>query len=85
MNIKFGVFLDPLYLPSAYALLRDQAINAEKLGYDSLWISDHLISEYKPVVEFYTTLSALASITHTIKLGSLVACNSYRLSSLLAS
>lgn len=42
------------------------------------------MSDNKPVIECFTTLSALAAMTQTIRLGSLVACNSYRRPSFLA-
>jgi len=62
------------------------AKEAERLGYDSVWVSDHLIS---PVGRFYgleawTVLSALASATHKIRLGTYVLCNQFRHPSLLA-
>ena len=84
MKVKFGVFIDPLYIPSPYRSLEGQALDAERLGFESVWISDHLMLDNKPIVECFTTLSALATLTQKIRLGSLVACNSYRSPSLLA-
>lgn len=84
MTLKFGVFLDPIYITSNYSSIKEQALEAERLGFESVWISDHLMLDNKPIVECFTTLSALASITKKIRLGSLVACNSYRYPSLLA-
>jgi len=84
MGLKFGVFLDPLFLSTTYPLFKEQALEAERLGYESLWISDHLMTGKNPIVECFTTLSSFASITRTIRLGSLVACNSYRNPSVLA-
>jgi len=84
MKVKFGVFIDPLYSPSPYSSLEGQALDAERLGFESVWISDHLMLDNKPIVECFTTLSALATLTQKIRLGSLVACNSYRSPSLLA-
>jgi len=84
MKIKFGVFIDPLYIPSMYGSLKEQALDAERLGFESVWVSDHLMWDNKPIVECFATLSAIASITQNIRLGSLVACNSYRYPSLLA-
>ena len=84
MKVKFGVFIDPLYIPSPYSSLEEQALDAERLGFESVWISDHLMLDNKPIVECFTTLSALATLTQKIRLGSLVACNSYRSPSLLA-
>jgi len=84
MGLKFGVFLDPLFLSTTYPLFKEEALEAERLGYESLWVSDHLMTGKKPIIECFTTLSAFASITRTIRLGSLVACNSYRNPSILA-
>ena len=84
MTLKFGVFFDPTYLPASYESFKVLALEAEKLGYESLWVSDHLMSGKKPIIECFTTLSSFASLTKTIRLGSLVACNSYRNPSVLA-
>ena len=84
MKPKFGVFLDPIYLPSTYSSFREEVLEAERLGYEAVWVSDHLASGSRPVLECFTMLSALASLTHRIRLGSLVACSSYRLPSILA-
>jgi F420-dependent oxidoreductase-like protein len=84
MKLKFGVFIDPLYIPSPYRSLEEQALDAERLGFESVWVSDHLMLANKPIVECFTTLSALATLTQNIRLGSLVACNSYRSPALLA-
>ncbi|MEM2122954.1 MAG: TIGR03560 family F420-dependent LLM class oxidoreductase [Candidatus Bathyarchaeia archaeon] len=73
--------------------IRELFLISEKLGYDSAWIMDHFYptsSEDKdssfrePVLECFTTLAALARETSSIRLGPLVACNSYRYPSLLA-
>jgi F420-dependent oxidoreductase-like protein len=84
MNLRFGVFLDPLFLSTSYPLFKEQVLEAERLGYDSIWVSDHLMTGKKPIFECFTTLSSFAAITKTIRLGSLVACNSYRNPSILA-
>lgn len=84
MKLKFGVFLDPTYLPSAYTSFKKLTLEAERLGYDSLWISDHLMAGNKPIIECFTTLSSFASITKMIRLGTLVTCISYRRPSILA-
>ena len=62
------------------------AQEAERLGYDSIWISDHLISpKDRPYgLEAWTVLSALASATKKIRLGTYVLCNQFRHPSLLA-
>jgi F420-dependent oxidoreductase-like protein len=83
-KMKFGVFLDVFDQLLTYSDLRDLAIESERLGYESVWICDHLMSEGRPILECLTTLSALSSLTRNIRLGSLVLCNSYRNPSVLA-
>lgn len=62
------------------------ALEAERLGYDSIWISDHLISpkDRSYGLEAWTILSALANATKKIRLGTYVLCNQFRHPSLLA-
>ncbi|MHA2394697.1 MAG: TIGR03560 family F420-dependent LLM class oxidoreductase [Promethearchaeota archaeon] len=83
-KIKFGVTInaapDMLYR-SDYDSIKKIAQECESLGYDSLWAMDHLmwgISEAGSVFEAWTLLTALATETKSIKLGPLVACNSFR-------
>jgi len=62
---------------------------AEEVGFDSVWIVDHLIvaqegRETIGVWECWSLLSALAATTSTIELGTLVSCSSFRNPALLA-
>jgi F420-dependent oxidoreductase-like protein len=64
------------------------AQRAEELGYDHLWVYDHVetVPRREPthVLEAFTTLAALSQRTATIRLGQLVSCASYRNAGLLA-
>ena len=83
---KFGVFL-PFYAfksPQTFDQLRTVVLECERLGYDSIWLDDHLMYKKTPILECWTTLSALASLTAKIRLGTMVLCNSYRTPALLA-
>jgi alkanesulfonate monooxygenase SsuD/methylene tetrahydromethanopterin reductase-like flavin-dependent oxidoreductase (luciferase family) len=90
-DIKFGVFL-PFYAlkseeTSSSAIfdhVRDLVLECERLGFDSIWVDDHLMSEKRPVFECWTILSALSSVTTKIRLGTMVLCNSFRDPTLLA-
>ncbi|HEA70569.1 MAG: putative F420-dependent oxidoreductase [Candidatus Lokiarchaeum sp. GC14_75] len=89
-KIKFGVTInaapDMLYR-SDYDSIKKIAQECERLGYYSLWAMDHLmwgVNNEGSVFEAWTLLSALAVETQSIKLGPLVACNSYRSPTLTA-
>ena len=87
MKVKFGVHIEP-QLGYSYDQCLAIALEAEKLGYESFWCSDHLFlndrSEDQSCFEAWTLLAALAAQTSTIRLGTMVTCNSYRPPSLLA-
>lgn len=61
---------------------RESALLAEKLGFASVWLNDHLLPPAGPLDaqfrEAWTSLSALGAMTHRVKLGTLVVCNSFR-------
>jgi F420-dependent oxidoreductase-like protein len=67
-----------------------QALAAERSGFDSLWVPDHLMQtpvvapSDDPMLECYTTLGALATLTSRVKLGAFVGCAAYRNPALLA-
>jgi len=82
--IRFGVIL-PDY--KEFKLVKQVALESEALGYDSVWITDHLFQISPPSgyrLECWALLSALASITTNIRLGTIVLCNSFRHPSVLA-
>ena len=86
MSQEFGVFINPER--ASYSLIRDEVQTAERLGFDSAWLSDHVFglvgSPANPFYECWTTCSALAAETERIKLGQLVLCNPFRHPPLLA-
>lgn len=86
MSKEFGVFINP-ERPS-YDLIRDEVLTAERLSFDSVWLSDHVFglvgSPANPFYECWTTCSALAAETTRIKIGQLVLCNPFRHPPLLA-
>jgi len=55
-----------------YADLRDDVHFLERTGYDSAWLADQVVPLELPVMEAWTTLSALAADTERIRLGTLV-------------
>jgi alkanesulfonate monooxygenase SsuD/methylene tetrahydromethanopterin reductase-like flavin-dependent oxidoreductase (luciferase family) len=72
----------------AWARSKELAVHAESLGYDHLWVYDHVetVPRRQPthVFEAFTMLAALAQHTTTIKLGQLVTYAAYRNAGLLA-
>ena len=62
--------------------LLDAALATELSGWDSLWIDDHLLADEgdpdDPKFEGWATLSALAALTDRVRLGLLVAANTFR-------
>ena len=72
-----------------YTAVREMALHAEALGFDSLWLDDHLLyrdAGHPPVGiwECWTVLSALAEATTRVELGTLVLCNQFRNPALVA-
>ena len=89
-KIGFGVFF-PCYTfrnekngTQIFNRLQESVQECEKHGYTSVCLDDHLMLRDIPILECWTTLSALSKQTKTIRLGTMVTCNSFRNPSLLA-
>jgi len=83
--VKFGIKTGP----GGYSFqdLKSIWLEAEKLGFDSGWLYDHLYSlnrKEEICLECWTTLTALAASTRRLKIGTMVLCNQFRHPSLLA-
>ena len=79
---RFGVINESFGSP---VVLRDRAVQAEALGYDTFLIRDHLApdyfgTQYAPLV----SLGWLAAQTTTLRLGTLVIDNDFRHPAILA-
>lgn len=72
----------------AWARLRESAIACDQLGYDHVWISDHLMASFGrrtgQQFEAYSTLAALTQVTQRTRLGVIVTCAQYRSVAMLA-
>ena len=86
--MKIGVQLPEVEYEIAFGDLVAMARQAEAVGFDSLWLGDHLLYDL-PVGprgpwEVWTTLAALATATERIELGPLVASTSFHAPPMLA-
>lgn len=65
-----GLFRTPSYERLDAKVTFDLAVAADAMGYDSLWVADHLFLGHEDaILEGWTTLAALAGATKTAKLG----------------
>jgi F420-dependent oxidoreductase-like protein len=97
MPVKFGVFVpqgwhldladiaDPI---EQYEHMARFAQQAEKLGFDSVWLYDHFhtvpYAELTTNFECWMATAGLARDTKSIRIGQMVTCNGYRNPALLA-
>lgn len=67
---------------SDWGRVRAAALRAEELGFDGVWVNDHLQSPGRvkadPTFDALTTLAALAAVTSRVRLGTVVLSASYR-------
>jgi len=72
----------------AWKRVRDFAGALDELGYEHLWVADHLESTpphpQAAHFEAYSTLAALSQVTKRIRLGEMVTCASFRPAGMLA-
>jgi F420-dependent oxidoreductase-like protein len=89
MPVRFGLQIPSFSFASrpadnVFAVTRDIAQRAEALGFDSVWLMDHLFQipivapETDPLLECWTGLAALAACTGRLRLGTLVSAAGFR-------
>ena len=71
--------------------LKTMAQHAEAVGFDSLWVPDHLVFDLGDpgvpplgVWECWSLVASLAAVTSRVEIGTIVACASFRNPALLA-
>ena len=85
-KVKFGIRLNIQgemgAESSGFDYTLDMARLAEDLGFDSVWIPDHVenahLDRSKPILEFWTTLSAVGAMTERVRLGGHAMNNTFR-------
>jgi probable F420-dependent oxidoreductase len=79
-RLRFGLNATPMH--TTWQEYRTLCVEAEAMGFDSFWVFDHFVpgpvDRHGPCLECFTTISALASITTRITLGTLVVAVAYR-------
>lgn len=79
-QVKLGALAWNQYTP--WSDLRQAGINADRLGYDSIWTWDHLYpivgSHEGPILEGWLTLAAWAERTEHAQIGLMVGANTFR-------
>ncbi len=83
--MKLGVWIPNCRHLATPALIRSTAVRAEQLGYESVWVSDHVVVPHANVVNFgqtvfdpLVTLAVLAGATSRVRLGTTVLIVPYR-------
>jgi len=86
--LRVGVQLPEVERVVTWPEVREMAITAEDVGFDSLWVGDHLLyrsdGETKGPWEAWSVLAAIAAVTHRVQLGPLVAATSFHSPAMLA-
>jgi probable F420-dependent oxidoreductase len=87
--LKVGVQLPEIEWVAHWSDLAAMTRAAETLGYDSVWVGDHLLYRQpgeapKGPWEAWTIMAALAAITERVEIGPLVACTSFHNPAMIA-
>jgi probable F420-dependent oxidoreductase len=83
--MDFGVWIPNCRHLATPDVIRGTAVRAEQLGYDSVWVSDHVVVPHANVVNFgetifdpLVTLAVVAGATSRVRLGTTVLIVPYR-------
>jgi probable F420-dependent oxidoreductase len=83
--MNFGVWIPNCRHLATPDIIRGTAVRAEQLGYDSVWVSDHVVTPLANIVNFgetifdpLVTLAVVAGATSRVRLGTTVLIVPYR-------
>ena len=83
--MKFGVWIPNCRHLATPEIIRGAAVRAEQLGYDSVWVSDHVVVPHANIKNFgetifdpLVTLGVIAGATSRVRLGTTVLIVPYR-------
>ena len=87
--LKVGVQLPEIERVAPWPDMKRMATTAEALGYDSIWLGDHLLYRNegdtpKGPWEAWTMMAAIAAVTEKVEIGPLVACTSFHNPAMIA-
>jgi alkanesulfonate monooxygenase SsuD/methylene tetrahydromethanopterin reductase-like flavin-dependent oxidoreductase (luciferase family) len=87
--LKVGLHLPEIERIAPWRDLAEMSLLAEEVGFDSIWVPDHLIyknpgEEITGPWECWSVLCAVAAITKRVEIGPLVLCTSFREPGLVA-
>ncbi|MDQ3210615.1 MAG: TIGR03619 family F420-dependent LLM class oxidoreductase [Actinomycetota bacterium] len=87
--VRVGVQLPEVEREVRWPEYQAMARAAERVGFDSVWVGDHLLyrEDGRPERgpwEVWTTLAAIAAVTERVDLGPLVACTGFHSPAMLA-
>jgi alkanesulfonate monooxygenase SsuD/methylene tetrahydromethanopterin reductase-like flavin-dependent oxidoreductase (luciferase family) len=88
-QMKVGIQLPEVEREVPWSEFREIALTAEQVGFDSVWVGDHLlfrdsVSGVRGPWEAWSTLAALAEATERVLLGPLVAATSFHNPAMIA-
>jgi alkanesulfonate monooxygenase SsuD/methylene tetrahydromethanopterin reductase-like flavin-dependent oxidoreductase (luciferase family) len=82
--VRVGVQLPEVEREVRWAEYRAMAAAAEEVGFQSIWLGDHLLYEDRGPWEVWTQMAALAAVTSRVTIGPLVACAGFHPPGLIA-